>query len=351
VAAGLLVATTAQAQDEEEMMMAEPITASISGYYHTAFIGYSGDDDAGLHGQEIDENMEIQVSGSTTLDNGLTVGVGIDLRPGSGNNEQVTISGGFGSLAYGQIPGAGDSVNIGAPWGNSLFHVNGPWFGPRGGGKGVNTGNEGIGIERAKRVRYTSPNLNGFSLALSYAPDDKDGNYAGQSSTNGGQSEHISAGLSFTQAVMGGSFSAAVSHDGYTTEVDGAACDDSANNCNPDVLRFGASVSIDDVTIGGGYVEADETGPGERTVMNFGIAYTMGDTSFDLNWANSSSDDASAKNSNGSDSDTFSLGVGYQVGPGISVSAAIQTGSEENGVASGMDNDWSAVMIGTAINF
>ena len=105
VAGGLLVVTAAQAQDEE-MMMAEPISASVSGYYHVAFISYSADEDAGDRGHGIDQNMEIQVGGSTTLDNGITVSASMDIRPGNADDSSVSLSGGFGTISYGNIASA-----------------------------------------------------------------------------------------------------------------------------------------------------------------------------------------------------------------------------------------------------
>ena len=321
VAGGLLVATTAQAQDEEEMMMAEPISASVTGYYHVAFISYSGDDDAGDRGHGIDQNMEIQVGGSTTLDNGITVSASMDIRPGRrGRLEREPLR----RLRHDQLRqyrerGAG---HPGAPWGNALFNVNGAWFGP----KGVDTGGgDGVDNDKSVGVKYTSPSFNGFTLGVSYAPDSNNGGfYNGRSSDDAGQhSEQVGIGLSFSQAVLGGSFSAGVTHESHTTErLRAEPCDPDTMQCDPEVLRYGASISIDDITIGAGGLTADLAEGGERAVFNAGISYSLGGgTSVGIGIANSS--DA------GDDSDIISLDLGYNLGPGIDLAASVQSGSDE----------------------
>ena len=357
VAAGLLVATTAQAQDEEEMMMAEPITASVSGYYHTAFISYSGDDDAGTRGHGIDQNMEIQVGGSTTLDNGITVSASMDIRPGDPDDSSVSLSGGFGTISYGNIGSAARNTAPGAPWANSLFNVNGGWFTAP--GKGVDVGGgDGVGTDKSVGVSYTSPNFNGFTLGVSYAPEaDNGGFYNSRSITDGHHSEQIGIGLSFSQAVLGGSFSAGVSHESHTTEdtaagwddmgtandeddveVAAGPCDAATMQCDPEVLRYGVSLSIDALSFGAGGLTADGIGTAELEVFNAGVSYALGGgTAVGIGIANSSS--------GGVDSDIISLDLGYNLGPGIDLAASVQSGSDDP------NTDWTAVLVGTAITF
>jgi predicted porin len=343
VAAGLLVATTAQAQDEEEMMaeeemMVEPITASVSGYYHVAFISYSADEDTGDRGHGIDQNMEIQVGGSTTLDNGITVSASMDIRPGNADDSSVSLSGGFGTISYGNIASAARGTP-GAPWGNALFNVNGAWFGP----KGIDTGgNPSVDNDKSVGVKYTSPSFNGFTLGVSYAPDSNNGGfYNGRSNAEAGKhSEQVGVGLSFSQSVLGGSFAAGVTHESHTTEAAaGEPCDVANDQCDPEVLRYGASISIDDITIGAGGLTADVAAGAELEIFNAGISYSLGGgTSVGIGIANSSNA--------GDDSDIISLDVGYNLGPGVDLAASVQSGSDDAD-----NNDWTAVLVGTAITF
>ena len=80
VAAGLLVTSVAYADEEaaaeEEMMMeeeaapAEPVSVGISGSYRAALGGSSHDSSP-----MITDHLEPVISGSATMDNGLTFGV------------------------------------------------------------------------------------------------------------------------------------------------------------------------------------------------------------------------------------------------------------------------------------
>ena len=77
--AAVLVTSVSYAGDEEMMeeeMMAAPISVGVGGYYRVAFGGYSGDGDDD-RGHFINQNIEINIAGSTTLDNGITAGVNI----------------------------------------------------------------------------------------------------------------------------------------------------------------------------------------------------------------------------------------------------------------------------------
>ena len=356
VAAGAFAAGAAQADE----MMDEGINIGLSGYYNAAFISYSGDDDDGIGGQGVDQNVEMQLVGSTTLDNGITVGVSIDFRPGSSDDSQATLSGPFGTLAYGNFGSAARDIP-GAPWGNALFNVNGAWFAPQVGGgtvewKGIDTGGgDPSGFaDKATKVAYFSPSFNGLSLGVSFAPESSKGFYNSRQGTSGDQSEQIALGLNFSQEVMGGIISAAITHESHETVV-AKKCNDMKMNCDPDVLRFGASLAVDDITIGGGYVEGDEKGSGVTTLVNAGIAYSMGSASVDFGWANSSSDHASKMDKDGANSTIYSIGAGYNLGPGIALAGALQFGTDENGATDSkgktIDNDWVAVLIGTSINF
>ena len=75
VAAGAF-AVAAQADE----MMAEPVSVGVGGYTTGAF-GIASDGDDNTRSQEISYVYEIGVSGSTTLDNGITVAVSGQIGP------------------------------------------------------------------------------------------------------------------------------------------------------------------------------------------------------------------------------------------------------------------------------
>ena len=139
VAAGLLVTSVSYAGDEEMMeeeMMAAPVSVGVGGYYRVAFGGYSGDGDDGNRGHYINQNIEINVAGSTTLDNGITAGVNIWLDAMNGNGlgattfpkPDSTLSGAFGTLTLGSFESAAQLGTVWAPGGNGNFGIKSPFF-------------------------------------------------------------------------------------------------------------------------------------------------------------------------------------------------------------------------------
>ena len=169
VAAGAF-AVAAQADE----MMAEPVSVGIAGYTMGA-VGFISDSSDTKRGQGIWHVYEFAVSGSSTLDNGITAGVHAQLgSSGDPFDEQhITLSGSFGSLRLGRTESAAYNATVGAPGAGIVFGfgVNYNWF--NGGLSGVNT-YSGISAEDAQKVIYTSPNFNGLTVGLSYAPEADD---------------------------------------------------------------------------------------------------------------------------------------------------------------------------------
>ena len=90
VAAGLLVTSVAYAADDEMMeeeMMAEPVSVSVGGYFRVAGGAHDADGAMNDRGHTINQNIEINLAGETTLDNGITAGVNIWLDGNIGFQE------------------------------------------------------------------------------------------------------------------------------------------------------------------------------------------------------------------------------------------------------------------------
>ena len=235
VAAGFIGG--AAAADE---MMAEPVSVGIGGYYRVAIGNVDGSDGMGEaeqnnHGLSFGEDTELNIGGSTTLDNGMTVGVAINLEAsrhgnaGAGADEaHVYFEGAFGKIQMGNIESARQQKVTFAPNGAGNFGVNSPFF-TFAAGSGLATYEDGIGQEDSMKLVYTTPSFNGFQLGLSYAPDDNShGQYGGNTSNDSGQYENqVGVGLSFAQDFAGGSLSMSAGYERYDAELpDGASCDD-----------------------------------------------------------------------------------------------------------------------------
>ena len=304
--------------------MMVPMEVGINGYYTIAAIGYD-QDGVNDRGHGINQNMEMQLRAETTLDNGITSGVRVRFTANDyehSDEQEVYFKGGFGSLHVGAIEGAAQQTVIWAP-GSSvpIGGIKSPWFS---GIDGMWTTND-IMNEDALKVLYFSPSFNGISLAASYAPEDSTDSYAGRANDDAGQnSEGVSAALSYTVDVMGGSFSANIGYEGYTNEGGGE---------DPSGLRYGASISIDQIALGGAVYDREIDGV-STSHSDIGVSWTDGPMMLGVQYG-----DSESENSN-----IVAFNANYNLGSGIDLGMQIGAGEK------GMD-DFTQVLLGTMLNF
>ena len=348
-AVGLLASNVAIADDE---MMEGPVTVGVGGYT-TGAIGFASDSDSETRSHEISYVYEIGVSGSTTLDNGITVSVSGQLGRSSGTNGtpcnvveiaadgegtcgsgtdfdelHATFSGSFGALRLGRTESAAFNTTTAAPGAGigGMFGVNYPWFSTAGGS--VNT-YSGLGKEDALKVVYTSPNFNGLTVGLSYAPEDSEGNFTGRmigaedkATGHTGLGAHTAVGMTYSTDFMeGGSVSLGAAYE---------TADMEAGSDDPAATRFGINVGVDQLSFGGSMYDVD----GGATQYDVGASWTEGSIELGIQYAN---DDGNASMAAGH--------LTYTLGPGVLVGAQI-AGISEDGA-----DDVTQVMLGTAIFF
>ena len=169
VAAGLLVTSVAYAADDEMMeeeMMVELVSVSVGGYFRAAVGAHDADGAMNDRGHAINQNIEINLAGETTLDNGITAGVNIWLDGNIGIQDDTSetrlyLSGGFGTVTVGQFESAAQLGTVWAPGGNSNFGIKSPWF-----GFGAMPSWQGIigNNEDDVTVMYASPSFGGICL-------------------------------------------------------------------------------------------------------------------------------------------------------------------------------------------
>ena len=332
IAAGAFVVTAAQAGDDE--MMEEAATLTISGY-SLGIVGFSSNDTDSdgnpVRGDEIFHVTEFDVAGSVTLDNGITV-TGY-AQVGSHNpgitETHLTMSGAFGSLRIGETESAAFASTVAAPGGGGIsVGVNYPWYSPA--APAVNT-YSGLGTEDAIKLVYTSPNFNGLSIGLSYAPEasakaagagrrtndpaDDDGNFQ--------VSEHAAVGVSYSTSFMeGGSLSLGL---GFEQGVDEGGGDD------PSAMKAGAVVSIDQLSFGGGMY--DEDGAGMQ--YDVGASWTEGPTALGVQYGHNETGDTSMT----------ALHLTYTLGTGVTVGGQIAAGSSAGA------EDATQILLGTSVSF
>ena len=324
----------AGAAQADEMM--GPIKANVGGYYNIALIATSGN--TGERGHGINQNIEVQVDGSTTLDNGITAGVRIRLI---GNNfgegatsntdeTEVSFSGAFGAVHAGTVEGAAQLATLWAPGASWIGGVKSPWF-----GAAIAGWTTGAMDEDALKVSYFSPSFNGFTFSLSYAPENSTLSYAGRKSGEANQyGEGIQSAIGYTIDVMGGSFSTNIGYETYTSEFGGA---------NPTAMRYGATLSIDQVSIGGAvqtreaYVNPKGVMLGDQTLSDVGIGWSQGPLALGVQYGSHETEGGSTKN-------ITAVSAGYNLGPGVDL------GAKFNFVDDG-GADATEALFGTSISF
>jgi len=179
---------------------AEPIQLSIGGYHNWAVFLADNDTDApstaspiGAPGfnkgdHDIKFDGELQIKGKTVLDNGLEVGVRIEIE-GETQGDQLDenyayISGSFGEFRVGNDDPASYTLSTAAPYLNYIFATNSPTVFTNGLSQYFyNTGRTFLGAGYAtfatfpnqvgddRTLFYYSPVFNGFQFGVSYAPD------------------------------------------------------------------------------------------------------------------------------------------------------------------------------------
>ena len=316
IAAGAFVGA-AQAADDD--MMAGPVTVGVAGYT-TAAIGFASDSDDGKRGLGIDNVFEFGVSGSTTLDNGITVAVSAQVGRSAGADEAMdehhtTLSGSFGSLRIGRTESAAFNATVAAPGAGigGMLGVNYSWF-----TTAVPTVNTytGIGVEDALKVVYTTPNFNGLTIGMSYAPNDDDENFNDRSTA--GMGEHTAVGVTYSTDFMeGGSLTLGT---GFEMASAGGGGDD------PSAMRAGLNISVDQISFGGSMFDEDGVG----VQYDMGLSWTEGATELGFQYGHKEATDTGS---------TFAH-LTYTLGPGVLIGG--QIGSSE---------DVTQFMLGTAVFF
>ena len=346
IAAGAFVGA-AQAGDDE--MMAGPVTVGISGYT-TSAIGFASDSGDETRGVGIDYVIEFGVSGSTTLDNGITVAVHAQLGRSAGggvdggltdadgevseadgvseadkvfDEQHITMSGSFGSLRIGRTESAAFNATVAAPGAGigGMLGVNYVWFSTA--ASAVNT-YSGIGSEDAVKLVYTTPNFNGLTIGMSYAPEDGEDAFAGRGTADeGDMSEHTALGLKYSTEFMGGG--SLTLGAGYETATD------EGGGTDPSATRFGINVGVDEISFGGSMLDVENG----NMQYDIGASYTMGATELGLQYANNDAGNTSMAAAH----------LTYTLGPGVLVGAQIASGSADDA------EDVTQFMLGTAIFF
>ena len=317
---------------------ASKMKLGVGGYMEQWFGFTSGDDGVAqdYSGFDIKSDPEIFFKGSTKLDNGITVGVNVQLEA-TQNGDQIDeqymfVKGSFGQIIIGDENSAmykmhyapsdfgigmnsgdvtawnkpvkdaeGDSINMGS-------HYRSP-FGA--------TYIEPDAVNDSAKISYFTPRVSGFQLGLSYGPDgNQDSN--GLPNRDAANTDYIMVGANFKQK-MGG-MSVGIS-GGYGTVTDAAA-----GGTEPEATNFSIKLGMGGVSAGVSYANISDSGEKDQEGINAGVAYSSGPMGVSIAYFHGEKDgnngDAATLN-NQAERDVIHLSAKYAMGPGVTLAGTL----------------------------
>jgi Gram-negative porin len=356
----------------------EPLRLSVRGYKNEYFgigsINNDTDTNTNAPGGTDTGNTshfsdgEVHFKGDTTLDNGLTVGVQIELEA-TQNGDQIDeaytwISGSFGKVILGSENLAPyltfwgvTAPNVGVPINSGWISV---WV-PSGGVRtafrrpmsttNLELANDTFGVS------YLSPRFGGFQFTAGYKPTSGGGGDPKNAPSNE-DTENINifaVGGNFKQSFSGVDVGVAVGYNRAT--VSDAANAAGAND--PQQIKVGASIGVAGFTIAGSYANELEgqtnltnTTSTEGQSYDVGVSYGMGPWGVSGTYFHGEVEQAIAV-SGDDEVDAFVGAVSYALGPGITTSFSViyAQWQDELGSGANQDSDGTMGVLGLAVGF
>ena len=305
-------------------------------------------------------DTEVYFTGSVKLDNGITLGVNVqlesDVQTAAGtviDESYMSIAHDtFGTLVLGSTDGAGSNLNVQAPWAGAANPYTGDmpsWVVDPGTviADGMSTGENAGGSNDDNLIKWTSPSLAGFRVGVSYASSQTDS--ADQPVVTA--VDQYETGLQYSGKI--GEVGLRVSGIYWSTQ--GAT-----DATQYDGWALGTDFVFGEFTVGGGYGEMNQNGDVALTAAtrsaatetwNIGGKWTSGPTTVALTYGNQKA----GATGNDPDDDTHTrwlLGANYILGPGVTLvgSAMRMTFEDEAGTATLENKGW-AVVGGVQVDF
>lgn len=372
-------------------VMASPATAAewdvrVGGFYN-AMVAYTNADGNFVTGSDFDgvdvqTNTEIYFLPSITLDNGIKFGAVLQLegetRGDQFDESYIFVDGSFGRVLIGSENSAGYLMTYAAP-NAMIISMNSPstvsyvpWFGAAaagaptpgvGGETSVFLGTLGttfieVGAGKAavgrpsgqdpKRLTYFTPRFAGFQLGVSYARDNDEDNFfpTNIGAGSGNLSNMFDIGVNYVQTF--GDFNVAASARW------GIGQDNTAGytNDNPTVLGFGLNLGYGGFTIGGSWVESNETNNGvdDGVAYDVGVAYATGPWTFSMTYFRGENGEPAGGTCAAGcvdEQDTFGVAANYQLAKGVRLNVFGSYVDFDSGF--GPANDVDGWILGTGV--
>lgn len=357
---------------------AKGIELGISGYANN-FFGAGSIDEADAtdrNSSGLFSDGEIHFNGNTTLDNGIEVGVEVQLEAFSSGDQidenYAWVEGSFGQVLLGSenvasyllqqaAPYVGVPINSGwatvfvpAPTGSDVFFLN------TGMSTYVDLGNDD------NTVTYFTPRVGGFQVGASYVPAVTGAtpvNFGGEGinfptvpDQNTSYTNQISVGANFARSF--GAFNVSIS-GGYQTAEAPDNPIGGRNAPDPEVWNAGINVGYAGFTLGGSYANETEgrrifsAGRPVRSLegesFDVGASYSVGPWSAGVTYLRGEVE-GDVTNTDDDELEALTAGLSYALGPGVttSLSALYVNHDEENLRA---DQDGLMGIAGLAVSF
>jgi predicted porin len=341
------------------------VNLDLGGYFK-GYVGFADQDTDDLRDFEWKREAELEVSGETTLDNGLTVGFNTQMNVGDDDasfNEDgqfdeayVYFQGGWGRVNAGAEDGAAYLLQVAAPSADSNID------GLRNRFLFVNPSNDArVDYEQnfseyADKISYFTPKVNGFQAGVSFSPTIEE--KAVDERTQGLETDDDAGeyeNLIEIAARYDGEFEGVGLNlgAGYTTA---GTEEDNASGLGSDDLQewnLGAKATFAGFGFGGAYLDSNNgiDEDGDSKVWILGADYTQGAYKLGLSYLDSETEEGFFGGTAEDELQRVSAGAQYTYGPGMSFRGSVNWYEFENSDDATRENDAVTVLLGTDISF
>ena len=346
------------------------INLGVGGYYE---FYYTASDQDELPGQSdyradrVRSEGEIEFSGDTTLDNGIQVGINVQLEAYTTGDQidehYAFVEGSFGRVQIGAENSAPYLMGYIAP--SVGINANSPDYLPFNSATGIFPSTVigvplGGGSSDANKLTYFTPRISGFQLGASYAPDTANTSGATQGAgllqdDDAGVDQGRSFGLGANYVNSFNGIDLAVSAGYETVEDDDDTAGGTGVNNDEDYDSYGAGLNVGyaGFTVGGSINQSTDDGPAggeaEALAWDLGVSYETGPWGASLTWLRTTVefDNVNAEPTQ----DTAVASLTYALGTGITLNGNLHYFAEDQDFAGGYDGDGYGASAGLMLNF
>lgn len=353
---------------------ADPIALKLGGYTKYVF-GYADNDIANRADTDVKGSNEVFFLGSTTLDNGIKIGVDMQLEAGGTNNSSgangtavagnldpideayITVDGGFGRVILGSENNGAYLLHVSAPnaagdWEETEFGIlTGQWISAPGGFAGTQSTTAINTDQDAEKITYVAPSFAGFTVGASYIPNiESTGTTAVGTILNSGDIVGMPADTGTISHVwgVGGAYNNSFGGVGLKLSAGFVRAEEEIDHRE---WSAGAQIGFAGFTVGAAFRDLNSDLAVDGQTWTAGVQYATGPFAVSVGYFASESD------TTGDELNAYQVSGKYNMGPGVDWIASIGHADYDNAVSAGVagdagvDNDGWAAYTGLALAF